>query len=87
MGADEDDYSNPYDFDFTDEASITLGSGDEFLLYDSDEDDVDDYFAGTVGAQILDVYGTQKIQSINGTINFFNNESSSTIWKFLWSND
>ena len=73
-----DDSEIPYDFDFTDEVSITLGSGDEFLLYDSDEDDTYDYFAGTVGAQVLDVYGTQKYlnNSINGTINYFSNDHS-----------
>ena len=46
-----------YDFDFTDEEPITLGSGKEFLVYDSDGDGRDDYTAGTVGARVLDVYG------------------------------
>jgi len=73
-----EDSEIPYDFDFTDEISITLGSGDEFLLYNSDDDDTYDYFAGTVGARVLDVYGVQKYPNyINGTINFFNNEFDS----------
>ena len=46
-----------YDFDFTDEKQIVLGSGNEFLVYDSDEDGKNDYSAGTFGAQVLDVYG------------------------------
>ena len=40
-----------YDFDFTDETQITIGSGNEFLLYDSDNDGINDYSAGTVGAR------------------------------------
>ncbi len=50
------DISN-YDFDFTDESPIVLGSGEEFLLYDYDDDGVYDYSAGTLGAQVLDIYG------------------------------
>ncbi len=46
-----------YDFDFTDESPIKLGSGNEFLVYDSNKDGKLDYSAGTVGAQVLDVYG------------------------------
>ena len=46
-----------YDFDFTDETPIMLGKGNEFLVYDSNKDGKLDYSAGTVGAQILDVYG------------------------------
>lgn len=46
-----------YDFDFTDESPIKLGSGNEFLVYDSNKDGKLDYSAGTVGAQIVDVYG------------------------------
>lgn len=45
-----------YDFDFTDEKPIVLGSGNEFLLYDSDGDGLDDYSVGAVGARVLDVY-------------------------------
>ena len=66
-----------YDFDFTDEKPIILGSGKEFLVYDSNDDNKNDYSAGTLGAQVLDVYGviqnkTAKIddtlQAINGTL-------------------
>ena len=46
-----------YDFDFTDEARIRLGGGNEFLLYDSNKDGKPDYSAGTVGASVLDIYG------------------------------
>jgi subtilisin family serine protease len=46
-----------YDFDFTDETPIKLGAGKEFLVYDSDKDGKLDYSAGTVGAQVLDIYG------------------------------
>jgi len=46
-----------YDFDFTDETSIQLGDGKEFLVYDFNKDGKLDYSAGTVGAQILDIYG------------------------------
>jgi len=52
-----------YDFDFTDEKPIVLGSGKEFLVYDSNNDGVNDYSAGTFGAQILDVYGAIKNNS------------------------
>lgn len=45
------------DFDFTDEVPIMLGSGNEILLYDYDDDGYDDYSAGAVGARVLDVYG------------------------------
>lgn len=45
------------DFDFTDERPVVLGSGNEFLVYDSDGDGEDDYSAGAVGARVLDVYG------------------------------
>ena len=37
-----------YDFDFTDVTAINIGSGNEFLLYDSDDDGINDYSAGTV---------------------------------------
>ncbi len=46
-----------YDFDFTDEKPIKVGSGNEFLVYDSNKDGKLDYSAGTVGAQIVDIYG------------------------------
>jgi len=66
-----------YDFDFTDETPITLGSGNEFLLYDSNKDGKNDYSAGTFGAHVLDVYGAIKnnstliddsLNAINGTL-------------------
>ena len=53
----EEDQLPSYDFDFTDEKVITLGSGNEMLLYDHDNDNVPDYSAGMVGARVLDVYG------------------------------
>lgn len=46
-----------YDFDFTDESPIKLGNENEFLVYDSNKDGKLDYSAGTVGAQVVDVYG------------------------------
>jgi len=46
-----------YDFDFTDETPIRLGAGNEFLVYDSNKDGKLDFSAGTVGAQIVDIYG------------------------------
>jgi len=73
---DSNDKSN-YDFDFTDETSIVLGSGNEFLVFDHDNDGKNDYSAGTFGAQVLDVYGVIKnnstliddsLNAINGTL-------------------
>ena len=63
--ADEDFTSKQnYDFDFTDETPITIGGGNELLLYDVDLPQTehfwerqDDYSAGTVGAKIVDIYG------------------------------
>jgi len=66
-----------YDFDFTDETPIVLGSGNEFLVFDSDDDGKNDYSAGTFGANVLDVYGVIKnnsttidesLNAINGTL-------------------
>ena len=66
-----------YDFDFTDEKPIVLGSGNEFLVYDSNEDGKNDYSAGTIGAKVLDVYGVirhnstnidDSIKAVNGTL-------------------
>ncbi len=66
-----------YDFDFTDEKPIVLGSGKEFLVYDSNNDGKADYSAGTIGAQVLDVYGAiqsktvdvdKTLKAINGTL-------------------
>lgn len=66
-----------YDFDFTDEKPIVLGNGNEFLIYDSNKDGKADYSAGTIGAQVLDVYGViqnktadvdKTLKAINGTL-------------------
>ena len=66
-----------YDFDFTDENPIVLGSGKEFLVYDSNDDGKNDYSAGTFGAQVLDIYGVTKnntskiddsLKAVNGTL-------------------
>jgi len=66
-----------YDFDFTDEKPIVLGSGNEHLIYDFNDDGKSDYSAGTIGAQVVDVYGVIKgkeaaldktLRAINGTI-------------------
>jgi len=66
-----------YDFDFTDEKPIVLGSGNEFLVYDSNDDGKNDFSAGTFGAQVLDVYGVirnnfteidDSLNAINGTL-------------------
>jgi len=62
-----------YDFDFTDDTPITIGSGKEFLLYDSDNDGVNDYSAGTVGARVVDIHGVfsdeAEIDSMVGAVN------------------
>ena len=70
--------SGELDFDFTDERPVILGSGNEFLVYDSDGDGRDDYSAGAVGARVLDVYAavqrnaTARIHdaasAVNGTL-------------------
>ena len=66
-----------YDFDFTDETPIKIGDGNEFLIYDFDEDGKFDYSAGTVGARVLDIYGViqnktstidKTLRAINGTL-------------------
>ena len=65
-----------YDFDFTDDTPITIGDGNEFLLYDSDNDGINDYSAGTVGARIVDIYGIfsdeaeidDRFGAVNGTL-------------------
>jgi len=71
----EPDYD--YDFDFTDETPIVLGSGNEFLVYDHNNDGKNDFSAGTIGANVLDVYGVIKknstiiddsLNAINGTL-------------------
>ena len=66
-----------FDFDFTDETPIQLGSGNEFLVFDSNDDGKNDFSAGTIGAKVLDVYGVIKnnsteiddsLNAINGTL-------------------
>jgi len=65
-----------YDFDFTDETPRKIGDGNEFLLYDFDEDGKFDYSAGTLGAQVLDIYGVigneptidDTLGAVNGTL-------------------
>ncbi len=72
----EDGVDPNFDFDFTDETPIVLGSGNEFLLYDSDNDGEYDYSAGTVGARVVDVHGVfsekseidDQLQAVNGTL-------------------
>ena len=71
------DKKSDYDFDFTDEIPIVLGSGNEFLVFDSNDDGKNDYSAGTFGAQVLDIYDVFKndsshiddsLNAINGTL-------------------
>ena len=65
-----------FDFDFTDDTHHVIGDGNEFLVYDYDDDGKFDYSAGTLGAQILDIYGVIENESyidenfgaINGTL-------------------
>ena len=73
----DSDKKSDYDFDFTDEIPIVLGSGNEFLVFDSNDDGKNDYSAGTFGAQVLDIYDVFKTNSthiddslnaINGTL-------------------
>jgi hypothetical protein len=42
-----------------------LGSGNEFLVYDSNDDGKIDYSAGAIGAKVLDVYGVIQNKTIN----------------------
>ena len=64
------------DFDFTDDIHHVIGDGNEFLVYDYDDDGKFDYSAGTLGAQILDIYGVIENESnidknfgaVNGTL-------------------
>jgi subtilisin family serine protease len=75
--SDNSNQKSSYDFDFTDEIPIVLGSGNEFLVYDFDDDKKNDFSAGTIGANVLDVYGVIKndsitidesLNAINGTL-------------------
>jgi len=67
------DMKPDYDFDFTDETPRKIGDGNEFLVYDYDDDGKFDYSAGTIGAQVLDIYGVinneAEIHDIVGAIN------------------
>ena len=62
-----------FDFDFTDDTHHVIGDGNEFLIYDYDDDGESDYSVGTLGAQVLDIYGVieneSKIDDTFGAIN------------------
>ncbi len=68
--------TDDYDFDFTDELSRVIGDGNEFLMYDFDDDGKFDYSAGTLGAQVLDIHGVinnkseidETFGALNGTL-------------------
>ncbi len=55
-----------YDFDFTDEVPVRLGSGHETLAHDADGDGLAEYSVGTVGAHVLDVYGALRGNATGG---------------------
>jgi subtilisin family serine protease len=65
-----------FDFDFTDDIHHVIGDGNEFLVYDYNDDGEFDYSVGTLGAQILDIYGVienksemdENFGAINGTL-------------------
>ena len=65
-----------FDFDFTDDVHHVIGDGNEFLVYDYNDDGEYDYSVGTLGAQILDIYGVihnkssidETFGAINGTL-------------------
>ena len=65
-----------FDFDFTDDIPHVIGDGNEFLVYDFNNDGEFDYSAGTLGAQVLDIYGVIENKSnidknfgaVNGTL-------------------
>ena len=65
-----------FDFDFTDDIHHVIGDGNEFLVYDYNDDGEFDYSVGTLGARILDIYGIIENESnidesfgaINGTL-------------------
>jgi len=72
-----EEISSPdYDFDYTVVMAITIGSGNEFLIYDSDDDGINDYSAGTVGARVVDIHGIfsnraeidDRLGAVNGTL-------------------
>ena len=72
----DEDITPDYDFDFTDETPRKIGDGNEFLVYDFDDDGKFDYSAGAIGAQVLDIYGVinneaeihDTVGAINGTL-------------------
>ena len=65
-----------FDFDFTDDVHHVIGDGNEFLVYDYNDDGKFDYSVGTLGAQVLDIYGVienepeidDSFGAINGTL-------------------
>ncbi len=65
-----------FDFDFTDDVQHIIGDGNEFLVYDYDDDGDFDYSVGTIGAQVLDIYGVinkkpnidETYGALNGTL-------------------
>ena len=65
-----------FDFDFTDDTHHVIGDGNEFLIFDYNNDNEYDYSLGTLGAQVLDIYGVINDKSeiddtfgaINGTL-------------------
>ncbi len=72
----DSDNITDYDFDFTDDDHHIIGDGNEFLVYDYNDDGELDYSVGTLGARILDIYGVIENESnidetygaINGTL-------------------
>ncbi len=72
----DSDNITDYDFDFTDDDHHMVGDGNEFLVYDYNDDGELDYSVGTLGARILDIYGVIENESnidetygaINGTL-------------------
>ncbi len=65
-----------FDFDFTDDVHHKIGDGNEFMVYDFDNDGELDYSIGTLGARVLDIYGIIENESniddnfgaLNGTL-------------------
>lgn len=46
----------PPSFDFTDDTPIKLGDGNEYLVYDYNDDGFPDFSAGTAGARVVDIW-------------------------------
>ena len=65
-----------FDFDFTDDVHHVIGDGNEFMIFDYNDDGEFDYSVGTLGAQVLDIYGVINDKSeiddnfgaLNGTL-------------------